>query len=911
MTNRPVSLGRSDEADYQLPTKLASRIHAQVFPRERGWWVEDLGSSNGTIVNGNKIGKPMPLVPGDVITVGDVDLKFEGAAAAPQGPPDHLVARILYTAEKGKAPVETLIRDRVTIGRKPDNTLQIDNKVVSGNHIEIVNREGAYIMRDLGSSNGTWVNKKRATEHTLRNGDVMLLGKKISIYFIDPAAKADSPQPPAQAPQQQAPAAPRPAASMPAKAAAAPSSSAAGASDRGSFEPIPESGAAQKSVNPLPHIAVGLGLAVVFLVAGWLLGMVIEGFKNRPDEQPDARVPEAPLADKSMSFEGEIDDLGNPEGWTASFESGGGATAELLADTEDPFDGERSLRISTQNVQGTSTLVLQTTQARKLELGGAFQLAIAMKGEGAAKVAVALSMIDETGAVVTLATGSFLGIRGTEWAQFTMTGTTLAPLPESANLRLMVAGGYSRLWIDRVDLTSTAEKRTTEPFSGLDSPNLKPGFNPTKPAQVEVVNNSGRTVRFQPKLLAHDNEHLSEQDLWAVNKVTSDSVTYAALMAGRGDAAAVKFQIESYDNGYFSEHGLRLDWALTQGGGSTLAVDVVLPRPPELTITVVDRRGYYLSLDQDAIHAYAYSTISEFMVDGTGISVSFPRGAVVWFDLSRAGVLTATIRAAQETNRKGITIELNSRPLVFARLYQRLYDEAMRLMDADHYSAARERFLYLTSGARPDSDLPVIAKASERLNEIELHLAAMQKKVESAWEKASSTRGRVALIDAKSLVLQYIAEFPSEDDIAEMNKRLDDIEAWLAEVNTGKRTPAEMAEAEATAKSLYEAAEVSDQEGNVLLALVMLENIMKDYSDTSQYLNAQALYDKITEKLEDPAEQNRIIDEELAGIDEDIKFADWERGRNRCLALFKRFPNTERNRDIMKRLRIIENAFED
>ena len=49
LSNRPVSLGRSDEADQQLPTKLASRIHAQVFPRERGWWVEDLASSNGTI----------------------------------------------------------------------------------------------------------------------------------------------------------------------------------------------------------------------------------------------------------------------------------------------------------------------------------------------------------------------------------------------------------------------------------------------------------------------------------------------------------------------------------------------------------------------------------------------------------------------------------------------------------------------------------------------------------------------------------------------------------------------------------------------------------------------------------------------------------------------------------------------
>lgn len=910
LTNRPVSLGRSDEADYQLPTKLASRIHAQVFPRERGWWVEDLGSSNGTVVNGNKIGKPMPLVPGDVITLGDVDLKFEGVAAAPAGPPDHLVARILYTPEKGAAPIETLIHDRVTIGRKPDNTLSIDAKVISGNHIEIVNRQGAYVMRDLGSSNGTYVNKKRVNDHTLRNGDVMLLGKKIAVYFVDPAAKPDAapaPQPQAQQPQPQ----PTQAAPIPQKPAARPASSAASASDRGSFEPIPDGAGANKSVNPIPHIAVGVGLGAIFLLAGWLLGSVIEGLHNQPDKDPNERVPEPALADKPMSFEGEIDDLGNPDGWTASFESSSGATAELLSDPEDPFDGEHSLRVATQGLSGTCTLVLQSTQARKLELGGAFQLAIAMKGEGASKIAVGLSMIDEKGAIVTLATGSFVGIRGTEWAQFTMTGTMLAPVPESAQLRLMITGAFSRLWIDRVELTKTADERTTKPFSELDSPNLTPEFSPTKPAQVEISNSSGRTVRFQPKLLAHDNEHLSEQELWAVNTVTTDSVTYSALLAAQGDAAAVRFGIESYDNGYFSEHGLRLDWGLTQGAGSSLAVDIMLPLPSGATLAVADRRGFPMALNQGAVHAYSYSTISELMVNETGISISFPRGAVVWFDLSRPGMVTATVRAAQKDNRKGIRIDVNSRPLMFARLYQRLYAEAVRLMDADHYAAARERFLYLTSGARPDGDLPVITKAREKLNEIGLHLTDLQQRVDSAWERARSTRSRQSIIDAKSLVLQYIAEFPSEDDIAEMNERLDSLEIWLAEITANKRPPEEMAEAEATAKSLYDAAVVSDEEGNTLLALVMLENIMKDYSDTTQALNAQVLHDKIMKKLEDPTEQNRIIDEELKGIDEDIKFADWERGRNRCLALFKRFPNTKRNRDIMKRLRIIENAFED
>lgn len=230
--SRPVSFGRSDEADHQLPTKAASRIHAQVFPRERGWWVEDLHSSNGTLVNGNRIIKPTPLVPGDEITIGDMKLKFEGEAAQPKGPPDHLVARIVFAVDKGKAPVETLIRDRVTIGRKADNTLQIEDKAVSGNHCEIINRQGAYLLRDLGSSNGTFINKQRISEHTLRNGDVIVLGQKVDVYFIDPAA-----QPAAQAQPAPQQAAPVPAAPLPTRPAAKDASSAAGPSTAARLSP--------------------------------------------------------------------------------------------------------------------------------------------------------------------------------------------------------------------------------------------------------------------------------------------------------------------------------------------------------------------------------------------------------------------------------------------------------------------------------------------------------------------------------------------------------------------------------------------------------------------------------------------------------------------------------------------------
>ncbi|MCA8910813.1 MAG: hypothetical protein KDB82_03860, partial [Planctomycetes bacterium] len=555
--------------------------------------------------------------------------------------------------------------------------------------------------------------------------------------------------------------------------------------------------------------------------------------------------------------------------------------------------------------------VLQTRQARPLDLGGGFQLTVAMKAEGASKIALALSAISEKGDVMTLASGSFVGIKGTEWGQFSMNGTTLSRPPENAQLRLLIAGSYSHLWFDRIELARTADERSTKPFDQLDAPNLTLALDPRHQAQAVVENTGGKQVRFQPVLLAFDDKRLSEAELWGVNQVQPESISYSAILTSQGDAAAVQFQASGYDNGYFTDHGLHLAWNAKQGGGSTMAVDVILPLPPGATIGVADRRGYPMALDRDQVHAYAYATISELMVNETGLSVSFPRGAVVWFDLSRPGELVATVRSAQSGERKKMEIDVNTRPLMFARLYDRLYDEAVRLIEAEHYSAAEVRLKYLTGGNRADPDLPVLRNAAEKLNEIDGHRKQLGASVDAAWEKAESQRNKPTLVAAEGLVRQYIAQFPGDDVIDEMNDRLRKLETWTAELALEAKTPAEMAEAEKKAKSLYDDAQASYEAGKILLALVILDTIFADYADTSQYHNAQALKEEIDKSLADVAEQNRVIDEELKGIDEDIKFKDYERGRKRCLELFRRFPDTARTRDIMKRLRAIEDAFDD
>ena len=65
----------------------------------------------------------------------------------------------------------------LTIGRAPDNDIQVDNLAVSSHHAKIVNEGGKLVVEDLNSMNGTFVNNQRVKRVTLKPGDVVLVGK--------------------------------------------------------------------------------------------------------------------------------------------------------------------------------------------------------------------------------------------------------------------------------------------------------------------------------------------------------------------------------------------------------------------------------------------------------------------------------------------------------------------------------------------------------------------------------------------------------------------------------------------------------------------------------------------------------------------------------------------------------------
>ena len=68
------------------------------------------------------------------------------------------------------------------IGRLPDNTVIIDNPAVSSHHARIVRDGDEFVLEDLQSTNGTFVNETRVTRQTLQDGDVVLVGKHKLVF---------------------------------------------------------------------------------------------------------------------------------------------------------------------------------------------------------------------------------------------------------------------------------------------------------------------------------------------------------------------------------------------------------------------------------------------------------------------------------------------------------------------------------------------------------------------------------------------------------------------------------------------------------------------------------------------------------------------------------------------------------
>jgi ABC-type multidrug transport system ATPase subunit/pSer/pThr/pTyr-binding forkhead associated (FHA) protein len=191
LSGLPLIIGRVEPANIVVDLGTISRKHAQISREETGYVIEDLASSNGTYVNGNRIQAAHLLANGDRVRLG---LEFEfvvvilrespsalpptpdystriispmemesssgspatvlnpspggsGAVMVQSTPPEPVIPPQLVVNEPGKeSKIYNLTAPRLRIGRQPENEIVIDNRYVSRLHAELEKRGQSYFL---------------------------------------------------------------------------------------------------------------------------------------------------------------------------------------------------------------------------------------------------------------------------------------------------------------------------------------------------------------------------------------------------------------------------------------------------------------------------------------------------------------------------------------------------------------------------------------------------------------------------------------------------------------------------------------------------------------------------------------------------------------------------------------------
>ena len=169
-----LTIGRRSSNDVIIETELCSRHHARIDAANGGFRIVDLGSQNGTYLNGERLmGAGRLLKDGDTIRIGGQQLNFLIGEETRFGAP-------VETA--GAAEMVRLSGDRLSIGRDPSNDFVLTDPNVSRFHAELRNVGGTFEVRDLGSTNGIRINGQAVSRAALDVGSEIGVGAHRLIF---------------------------------------------------------------------------------------------------------------------------------------------------------------------------------------------------------------------------------------------------------------------------------------------------------------------------------------------------------------------------------------------------------------------------------------------------------------------------------------------------------------------------------------------------------------------------------------------------------------------------------------------------------------------------------------------------------------------------------------------------------
>jgi ABC-type multidrug transport system ATPase subunit/pSer/pThr/pTyr-binding forkhead associated (FHA) protein len=203
LTRSEITIGRDPSVDLTLPSPSVSRRHARLSRQGDGYMLEDLGSSNGTFLNGERLVERRHLKSGDQIRLGKAitliyeaptDLKKTVASRSPAMPADALKTeleqninieeleaappKLIVSIAGGSSQTYSLTRPILTLGRVEGNDIVVPSPIVSGQHARLERLNGGYQLVVVPQAKNPVLFEGRPLDgsRVLHNGDVLRIG---------------------------------------------------------------------------------------------------------------------------------------------------------------------------------------------------------------------------------------------------------------------------------------------------------------------------------------------------------------------------------------------------------------------------------------------------------------------------------------------------------------------------------------------------------------------------------------------------------------------------------------------------------------------------------------------------------------------------------------------------------------
>jgi len=189
LRRKPLTIGRAPGCGLVLSDPQASARHAQIQRTTQGYVLTDLGSKNGTFINEQRSQRVL-LRGGERLRMGQTELVFTmpgygtGAQPPPQPSPS-TAAAYLAVMVGGQEFARYPVAPDTVLGRYTGCPVDLSADMrVSRQHARLDYQGGQWIITDLGSGNGTFVNGQQVHQQALRPGDDLRLGNTRMRFYI-------------------------------------------------------------------------------------------------------------------------------------------------------------------------------------------------------------------------------------------------------------------------------------------------------------------------------------------------------------------------------------------------------------------------------------------------------------------------------------------------------------------------------------------------------------------------------------------------------------------------------------------------------------------------------------------------------------------------------------------------------